>query len=111
MRRLLCSADRFSDSATSRGSLWVKTPRSRSSALLCLVTSFDHRLFAVVLAIFWQQPEFGGGSSPCGDVEKGALIGRALAQIGVAVRAQDVDRPGDSTAVGALAGHPHKPRQ
>src|SRR5258708_19830086 len=93
MRRLLCSADRFSDSATSRGSLCVKTPGSRSSALLCLVTSFDHRLFAVVLAILWQRPGSGGGSSPRGDVEEGALIGRAVAHTGEPAPPHDVHPP------------------
>ncbi len=42
-RRSLRSADRFSDRAMSLGLGQVKTPDSRSSALLVRVTSLDHR--------------------------------------------------------------------
>src|SRR5579859_3834268 len=42
-RRPLRSADRFRDSAIFFGSFWAKTPFSRSSALLCCVTSADQR--------------------------------------------------------------------
>src|SRR5215475_1772008 len=51
-RRLLCSAERFSDCAISRASSRAKTPCSRSSASLLRVTSADQylRLAALVLA-------------------------------------------------------------
>jgi hypothetical protein len=42
-RRVLRSADRFSDRAIRRGSFVVKTPRSRSSASLRSATFCDHR--------------------------------------------------------------------
>lgn len=44
LRRLLRSAERLSERATARGSAFMKTPCSRSSALLVLVTRLDHRL-------------------------------------------------------------------
>src|SRR5437588_1702412 len=44
LRRLLLSADRFSEAAICFGSFNVKTLFSRSSALLCLVTYPDQRL-------------------------------------------------------------------
>ena len=43
-RRSLRSADRFSDRAISRGLGQVKTPGSRSSALLVRVTSLDQSI-------------------------------------------------------------------
>lgn len=49
-RRLLRSADRLSDRAIFFGSLCVKTPRSKSIALLCCVTYWDHFFF--MLSIF-----------------------------------------------------------
>lgn len=42
LRRVLRSADRFNESAIAFGSLFVKTPGSRSSALLYCVTLADH---------------------------------------------------------------------
>ena len=42
-RRALRSAERLSDSATARGLPWVKTPFSRSSALLVRITRADQR--------------------------------------------------------------------
>ena len=44
-RRVLLCADAFSDLAILAGSSHVNTSLSRSKALLCLVTSADHRLF------------------------------------------------------------------
>src|SRR5215813_4763896 len=51
-RRLLCSAERFSDCAISRASSRAKTPCSRSSASLLRISSADQylRLAALVLA-------------------------------------------------------------
>src|SRR5262245_31945258 len=43
LRRALRSAERLSDSATARGRRRVKTPSSRSSALLVRITRADHR--------------------------------------------------------------------
>jgi hypothetical protein len=43
LRRVLRSAERFSDLAILSGSLYVKTPFWRSSALLRSVTRCDHR--------------------------------------------------------------------
>src|SRR5262245_60059195 len=43
LRRPLRSAERLSDSATARGLRWVKTPFSRSSALLVRITRADQR--------------------------------------------------------------------
>src|SRR5438046_2952204 len=43
--------------------------------------------------------------APGGHVEVGALVGRALAHIGVAVGAEHVDGAGDGLLVGTLAGH------
>src|SRR5262245_1200557 len=43
LRRALRSAERLSDSATARGLRWVKTPFSRSSALLVRITRADQR--------------------------------------------------------------------
>jgi hypothetical protein len=43
LRRWLRSAERLSERAIRFGSVQVKTPGSRSSALLCLVTSPDVR--------------------------------------------------------------------
>src|SRR6266542_6695009 len=57
LRRLLCSAERFSERAMRRGSSWANTPFSRSSALLVSITCRDQRfgsdfglLFLVVTA-------------------------------------------------------------
>jgi hypothetical protein len=47
LRRVLCSAERLSESAIALGSLFVKTPSSRSSASLCSITSCDHFLVAM----------------------------------------------------------------
>ena len=44
LRRLLCSAERFSERAMARGLRFVKTPCSRSSALLVRMTRADQRL-------------------------------------------------------------------
>src|SRR5438105_13793169 len=44
LRRWLRSAERLSDLATARGEPLVKTPRSRSSALLVRMTCADQRL-------------------------------------------------------------------
>src|SRR4029077_19713061 len=43
LRRLLRSADRFSEAAIALGSLLVNTPSSSVSASLCSVTTCDHR--------------------------------------------------------------------
>jgi hypothetical protein len=43
LRRLLLSADRFSDAAIALGSLLVNTPLSSVSASLCSVTACDQR--------------------------------------------------------------------
>src|SRR5437870_13526045 len=43
LRRLLCSAERLSDSATARGLRLVKTRFSRVRALLVRITRADHR--------------------------------------------------------------------
>ena len=43
-RRELLSAERFSDRAIARGLCSLKTPASRSNALLVRVTRPDHRL-------------------------------------------------------------------
>src|SRR5690606_14305579 len=43
LRLVLASAERFSDRAISRGSALVKTPSSRSRALLLRMTSADQR--------------------------------------------------------------------
>jgi hypothetical protein len=45
LRLRLRSAERLSESATARGLRWVKTPRSRSSALLLRMTRADQRLW------------------------------------------------------------------
>src|SRR5688572_4733896 len=45
LRRLLRSAERLSDAAMARGLRWVKTPCSRSSALLVRMTRADQRLW------------------------------------------------------------------
>jgi hypothetical protein len=47
LRRLLCSAERLSDSATARGLRRVNTPCSKSSALLVRMTRADHLRVAV----------------------------------------------------------------
>ncbi len=47
LRRVLASADRLSDRAIAVGSSSVKTSRSRSRALLDLVTFADHRDAAI----------------------------------------------------------------
>src|SRR5437867_972763 len=44
LRRLLRSADRLSERAIARGSVFEKTPDSKSIALLVSVTPWDHRL-------------------------------------------------------------------
>ena len=44
LRRRLCSAERFSERAMARGLRFVKTPCSRSSALLVRMTRADQRL-------------------------------------------------------------------
>src|SRR5215208_1034036 len=60
----------------------------------------------------WRKfPDFRRVASPRGDVEKRALVGSALAEVGVAVRAQDVDGAPERLVVGALAGYQHDPRQ
>jgi hypothetical protein len=41
LRRWLRAAERFNDAAIRLGLLWLKTPRSRSSASLSLVTRAD----------------------------------------------------------------------
>src|SRR5262249_33949256 len=52
LRRVLISAERFKDAAMRCGSFQVNTPGSRSSALLCRITSADHRLGARLAADF-----------------------------------------------------------
>src|SRR5258708_36603107 len=47
---------------------------------------------------------------PRRDVEPGALVGRAFAHVGVAVRAQHVDGARERLLVGALAGDEHDTR-
>ena len=47
----------------------------------------------------------GASRPPRRHVEKGALVGRALAHVGVAVGAEHVDGAGHGLVVGALAGH------
>jgi hypothetical protein len=49
LRRRLRSAERLSDSAICLGVLFVKTPFSRSSALLVCITRRDHRRFALAV--------------------------------------------------------------
>lgn len=49
LRRLLRSAERFSERAIAAGSSWAKTFGSRSSALLSRVTRPDHVLAATTL--------------------------------------------------------------
>jgi hypothetical protein len=47
LRRVLCSAERLSDRAMAFGSLFMKTPCSKSSALLRCITFADHFLGAI----------------------------------------------------------------
>jgi hypothetical protein len=47
LRRVLCSAERLSERAMAFGSLFVKTPCSRSSASLRSITLCDHFLAAM----------------------------------------------------------------
>ena len=49
LRRRLRSAERLSDSAICLGVLFVKTPFSRSSALLVCITRRDHRWLALAV--------------------------------------------------------------
>jgi hypothetical protein len=49
LRRRLRSAERLSDSAICLGVLFVKTPFSRSSALLVCITRRDHRRLALAV--------------------------------------------------------------
>lgn len=53
LRRWLCSAECFSDSAICRGSFQVNTPGSRSKALLVSVTCCDQRLLPGFLVVMW----------------------------------------------------------
>lgn len=53
LRRALASAERFKDDAIRFGSLQVKTPGAKSSALLCAVTSPDRYFLDFGVPIFF----------------------------------------------------------
>jgi len=61
---LLCSAERFNDSAIFLGLFFLKTLFSRSSALLCFVTFADH-FFVAALFVDFFGPLFFYGSLFC----------------------------------------------
>jgi len=55
----------------------------------------------------WKRPKRLSRAGPRADIEIGALVGGTLADVGVAVGAEHVDRAGDGLARGPLAGHQH----
>src|SRR5215510_4571080 len=95
LRWPLCSAERFSDLATSRGLRLVNTPWSRSSAWLSRVTRADH--LRLLFLCFWVMPR-----------QRSRLPGVALLQDGEShEQAERAARQGQARrqARSGLAGH------
>ena len=123
LRRELCSAERFNDSAMSLGSSSVNTSFFRSNALLCSVTSCDHFFFVGIdishrrtdsgrapeacslglRATFlqWQRSPFGRALFPC-------LRGsRSLGLLSLSIFINYIDRGSLSTASSIIKSELH----
>src|SRR5437588_364198 len=110
LRRLLASAECFSDAAIRFGSDQVNTPRSRSSELLVVVTRCDQRRFeGVAIRVSSVNPGAicGPSGPPLSRLEHAAvdeMIRNKTADVGEKTHVAELDG-GPSPAAGFAAHH------